>query len=264
MKKFDFLLVLIALGLIGMGYYFAKEFKSEAGTAMDTNSSSQESEASEENSIPGDKQNQRIPSNNGEQKKSRTKEDSPSASFQKQYFDLKNCLVTEDCDFPQDDPRSYEISILQALNSHLADLSTLNAEQSEKILKDAAQISDGHIKKTVLKHLVRMAKHDSSWRDLILNEYVDYFDSKLIPEVMDYLKEFSSESDVAIIHQRLLKAMAHGSPMVANAVASNIKSLLNSDSLDFYKRSLNQMQDGPIKDSLRRELRDFELEASAS
>lgn len=262
MRKFDLFLVLVAICLIGVGYYFSKEFKSENPVRE---VSGQDEDGSLKKIIPGLKQKfktpeaPRVPSGS----QNSTPSEKPEQAFHKKYLELKNCLRTEECDFDSSDPRAYELNVLKAINEHLKDVSHLPKEYLNRVLKDAVQISDGHIKKTALNHLKSNSMYDSSWRDLILNEYVAYHDAQLIPEAVDYLKSNMNDQDKQIIHNRFLKEIAHGSPMVANALIENLKGLLDSQSLEYYKKEVANMVDGPIKDNLKREIRDYELESSA-
>ncbi|MCO5114312.1 MAG: hypothetical protein M9899_09055 [Bdellovibrionaceae bacterium] len=262
MKKFDFFLILVAMCLIGVGYYFAKEFKPEAPA--------REISGQEENAIkkiiPSLRQKfktpeepPRLPSGS----KVEASSVNPDKAFHQKYLELKNCLRTEACDFGKEDPRAYELNVLSSINEHLTDVDMLSASYLEKLLKDAVQFSSGHIKKTVLNHLNSKDIYDASWRDIILNEYISYHDAHLIPEALEYLKSNVSEQDKQMIHTKLLQEIAYGSPMVANALVENLKGLLDSSSVEYYKQGVANMAEGPIKDSLKREIRDFELELSA-
>lgn len=252
MKKFDFLLVIFALGLIGLGYYFSQGFKTESGIT---------SEKAQKHHSLKDKNKKRLPSANDKEPKKQRKQPRSSMYFE-QYKDLKKCL-SGGCGYPETDPRSYELEALSAINKHLDKIDFLNQNQAAYILKDAVKLPSGHIKATVLKHIKEMSLYDPALRDLVLQEVVAYHDSKLIPDALNYLKEFSSNEDRTLIHEKIYEEIAHGSPMVANALAENIKSLLDSNALDFYKSNLSSLQEGPIKTNLKRQLRDYELMSSA-
>lgn len=256
MKKLDLLLITVALSLIGFGLFYSKS----SNLKQNPHASS---DASTEN------QAARTPSN-ADQKdqikgnKSRPVKDKAS---EKAYIDkfqsLKKCLSSQDCDFPQTDPRSYELEVYKAINTHLNNVDVLPGNLKNAILFESAQMSDGFVKETVLKKIIQDKIYSDAWRDIVLNEYIGHHDSKLIPDTIKYLKEHSSAADQTIIHQKIFSEMSKGSPKVANALTDNIKVLLDKNSLSFYKSQLSTLQDGPIKNNLKREILDFEMMASA-
>lgn len=258
MKKFDLFLVLIAAALIGMGYYFSKGFRSETEQTL---SSSQPKNVNYKKRTFN---NQQTDNNTNKSDSLEQKELSPSVVFIKKYIELKKCLSSEDCGYSQEDPRSYELEALTHINVHLSTITEIGPfKQRDALLKDALRLQDGHIKATILAFLTENNLYNSEWRDLILDEYISFYDSKLIPDAMEYFKKFSSAEDKRIIHNRIYKEMANGSPMVGNALANHIKQLLDQSSLGFYKTHLSGLEEGPIKDSLVRQLKDYEMLQSA-
>lgn len=256
MKKFDLFLLIIACGLISFGFYFSKKFKPDSESEFDVKTKNQISKT----------QSSRIPS------QVPARQDSPSGSedqesqdqqYKNKYLSLKNCIASQDCDFPQDDPRSYEIEIHRAINRHLQDVGQISEDLKRKVLLSAARFSDGYIKETVLRQMVKDKLYSDEWRDLVLNEFISHHNPRLIPEAIEYLKEYSSENDQNLIHQRIFTEISNGSPKVANALAENLKVLLNEKSATYYKSQISNLEEGPIKSNLNRELIDFEMQSSA-
>lgn len=256
MKKFDYFLILLAATLIYLGYSFSLRF---------TNNADDVSEKHKNTYVKKVSQNfDRVPSQN---KKSDVVEKLKNNDLEKDYINkyvgFKKCIQSQNCDYPQDDPRSYELEIYKAMNQHLKNVDVLSSKMKEKILMSAAKVSDGYVKETVLKKLLADQIYSPDWRDIILDEYISQYNSRLIPEAIEYLKLNSSEADKIIINQRIAEAIATGSPMVANALAENLKIILDKNSVEFYKSYLSNLQEGPIKKNLARELNDFELHSSA-
>jgi hypothetical protein len=261
MKKFDFLLLIIACGLISFGFYFSKKFKSDSESEFDVKTKNQISKT-QSSRLPSQVPSAQVkPVGNEEQ------EATPALSLDQQYKDkylsLKNCIATQDCDFPQDDPRSYEIEIHREINRHLQDVGQVSEGLKRKVLISAARFSDGYIKETVLRQLVKDKLYSEEWRDLVLNEFISHHNPRLIPEAIEYLKEYSSENDQNLIHQRIFTEISNGSPKVANALAENLKALLNEKSATYYKSQISNLEEGPIKNNLNREIIDFEMQSSA-
>lgn len=267
MKKFDFLIVLVASGILTFGYYATQRFKPEAEISMSSASSEK-------------KKRQRIPSSNkkglpkkgvkniiNNKKNNAHLEEKNIFQERKEYLSryikIKTCLQTQDCNYSNDDPRAYELAVYNDLNQHLLKIDLLDKSQKDKVLKASAREPNGYIKEAVLKQLIKDKIYSEEWRDLILDEYVSYHNSKLIPDVIEYFKLYSSDADKKIIHSRIFKEMASGSPMVANALAEHLKTLLNKESIVFYKAQIPVMPEGPIKDNLSREIKDYELHESA-
>lgn len=259
MKKFDYFLILLAATLIYLGYSFSLRFSNNADDVSEKHKNIYVKKLS--------KNRDRIPSQNLSQKTSEDQEKQKNNDIEKEYINkyvgFKKCIQSQDCDYPQDDPRSYELEIYKAMNQHLKNVDVLSSKMKEKILMSAAKVSDGYVKETVLKKLLADQIYSPDWRDVILDEYISQYNSKLIPDAIEYLKVNSSEADKIIINQRIAEAIATGSPMVANALAENLKIILDKNSVEFYKSYLSNLQEGPIKKNLAREINDFELHSSA-
>jgi hypothetical protein len=265
MKKFDVFLLIIACGLIGFGYYFSKEFKSDSEYSSsdfalkNSNRSSASTLKSKRNRLPSQE-------NKSEQKKEMPEAENKKTVEQKyieKYVYLKKCIMSQNCDFSQEDPRSYELEIYKAINEHLKEIDAVSPAIKNKILLSAAKLPDGYVKDSVLKEIMKNQIYSSEWRDVVLDEYISHYDALLIPDVVAYLKENSSEQDLELVHQRIFREITNGSPKVANALAENLKQLLNDKSASFYKAKISNLEEGPIKSNLMRELTDFEMTSSA-
>ncbi len=271
MKKFDLFLIIMACGLIGFGFYFSKKFKSDSDDNYNIKA---------KNHLTKHKSSSRKPTQDDDKNGKVSKNKSPIQSisepavalslnsnkdqqFQEKYLSLKQCISSQNCNFSQEDPRSYELEIYKAINLHLQNLDQISSELKIKVLQSAAKFSDGYIKQTVLKQLIKDELISESWRDLVLQEYISHHNARLIPEAMEYLKSYTAESDRAIIHQTIFTEIANGSPKVANALAENLKTLLDQKSASFYKSNISNLEEGPIKANLNREIVDFEMQSSA-
>ncbi len=262
MKKFDLFLIIIAFALVGFGFYFSKMFKADSEFEVsrkifeqgsDTNLNRYPSQINKDD----DKINQQNAIN------SISNPEPADTFFVKKYVKLKKCVESQDCNFSQADPRSYELEIYKSINVHLQDVSLLSNPLKNKILKSAAKIPDGYVKKTVLSEIRKDKLQSDEWRDLVLDEYISYYNARLIPETIEYLKTYTGEADKIVIHQRIFSEISTGSPKVANALAENLKILLDNSTASFYKSRISNLEDGPIKKNLSREILDYEMLASA-
>lgn len=261
MKKFDLFLLIIACGLISFGFYFSKKFKSDNESEFDIKVKNQISKT-QSSRIPSQVPAQQDSPSGTEEQKDQDQQ-SLDQQYKNKYLSLKNCIASQDCDFPQDDPRSYEIEIHREINRHLQDVGQISEDLKRKVLLSAARFSDGYIKETVLRQIVKDKLYSNEWRDLVLNEFISHHNPRLIPEAIEYLKEYSSENDQNLIHQRIFTEISNGSPKVANALAENLKVLLNEKSATYYKSQISNLEEGPIKSNLNREIIDFEMQSSA-
>lgn len=264
MKKFDLFLLIIACGLISFGFYFSKHFKSDVDLEVKTHGKQMHGSVNHSKRTPS--QTSDLKTNNSESTKNKidTKEEiSSEKKYINEYKHLQKCIITQDCDFPQDDPRSYELAIYQKMNEHLQNIDNVSNSIKEKILMSAAKYSDGYVKETVLHKIMQDKMYSKQWMHIILDEYIAHHNARLIPDAIKYLKEHSSDSERGFIHQRIFSEIANGSPKVANALADNIKILLDEKSYSFYKSQISNLEEGPIRSNLNRELRDYELMSSA-
>lgn len=260
MKKFDLFLMIIACGLVSFGFYFSKKFKSDVEYDYDTKTKNKitESQSSRIPSQQNDPKGRKINSIN-----ENDKDKSLDAKYKEKYLALKKCILTQDCDFPQDDPRSYELAIYQSINEMLQDVGQVSDDLKEKVLISAARMNDGYIKETVIKQLLKDKMHSPRWRDLVLSEYVSHHNARLIPQTVEYLKAYDTEQDKVVIHTKIFTEISNGSPKVANALAENLEQLLDEKTATFYKSQISNLKEGPIKTNLTREITDFEMMSSA-
>lgn len=263
MKKFDLFLVIIAFALVSFGFYFSKMFKPE----IEFEVSKKTFEHKEKINLkrrPSQIQNQLLEKNNQKNAvKSISSESAIDTEFAKKYVFLKSCIHTQDCNFSQEDPRAYELEVYVAINVHLKNIDAVSAKFKDRVLKSAARLADGYIKETVLSEVAKNKLASKEWRDLMLNEYIGSHNARLIPETIKYLKTYTDESDKVIIHQKIFSEIATGSPKVANALAENLKILLDDNTVSFYKSQISNLEEGPIKNNLSREILDYEMLASA-
>lgn len=260
MKKFDLLLIIVACGLISFGFYFSKRFKHERtdkeySSTLKRDKASVESLSKDKKAHEFDEKTSRQPSQDS---KANTEKD-----FIDKYVELRNCIKSQDCDFSQEDPRSYELAVYDSIKDHLGRVDALSNSLRERVLISAASLPNGHVKELVLAKAIEQKLYSEKWRDTVLNEYVSFHDSKLIPQVIEYFKANSSKADLGLIHERFFQEISNGSPKVANALAENVKQLLDENSLSYYKSKISNLQEGPIKRNLNRELVDYEMITSA-
>lgn len=259
MKKFDVLIVFIAICLLGFGYHFSVKFRKDENVQTKSQSGLPEGRP-------------RIPSSqkNGEDSHVSSEEPEQGAQNKKlqqryiaYFMKIKKCISSGSCPFSQEDPRAYEFEAYSRMNKHLKKIGLLDQKQKEALLKLAAKEKSGHVKETVLNEVMKEGFYSTEWRDLLLKEYISFHDPTLVPGVIEYFKKYSSNSDLQIIHEHFFQEITQGSPKVANALAENLKSLLDEKSLSFYKNQLTQLQEGPIKKNLSRQIKAYELMVSA-
>lgn len=264
MKKFDLFLLIIACGLVSFGYYFSKHFKSDAELGFKAKSKPQ---MNRQLSSRQPNQTSKVEAKEPAQSQESAEKKNEDLSLERRYVEkfkyLHKCISSQDCDFPQDDPRSYELAIYQEINEHLKNVDMVNSNLKERILMAAAKYSDGYVKETVLNTIMKDKIYSEQWMNVVLDEYIGQYNARLIPDAVQYLKDNSTAEQRDLIHQRIFNEIQTGSPKVANALAENLKLLLDENSFAFYKSKISNLEEGPIRKNLNRELRDYELLTSA-
>lgn len=188
----------------------------------------------------------------------------------KKINSIESCLEDE-CTYADNDPREYVLSVYKDLSTKIGKYknfwvkswSKLSANQKSYILNLLAH-DDGHVKAEVLSLLSALPKEEAAKHvDLVLEEVINYHDSKLIPEAMALLKTGQNTTNEVKVSTHLSKALKQGSPHVSQEISKGIYSFLSPNTALLFEETLPQLpESAPETTYLTSALTEYEMKSS--
>jgi hypothetical protein len=158
---------------------------------------------------------------------------------------LQECLSSTACDFPQTDPRSYEIAVGQAMRLEL-----LKARQDGTAAGDLEFLGrtyihsyDGFVQEEALKILSGLPPSAESLQALT-EGLKDTPDADLMEQALPELKRYIGTPWEPGMHDFLAGQIARGAHFAATTAVENLLPFLNQKSVSTYSRALAQMPPG--------------------
>ena len=152
---------------------------------------------------------------------------------------LRSC-ETEQCSYPQTDPRSYDFALGKDIKKTLfrfAEWVRSRALESRGVSETAREFlafEDGHVQAAALD-LMSTQPPSLENRDAILKSVIEGYDSELIEQAMLELERYTSASDRDVINQALGRALTTGAPFVARAIVNHISPFVDARSFRLFQ-----------------------------
>lgn len=196
------------------------------------------------------------------------------SDFKKNYAKLlktKSCLKTQDCDFPDSDPREYNLSVLKEVSLQLETLRPqlisnwfrLNYKVKDAVIS-SIKLDDGFVKEEVLELLNSLTLDESNeYLPLVLDEVIDHHNSELVPEAFKFIKKTATPKNEIQTAKRIAKAIVSGAPHASQAMSKDVSMLISPNTAEIYKEALSSLpKQAPETEYLTSALSEFELRKS--
>ncbi len=159
---------------------------------------------------------------------------------------LESCYETDDCNFPNNDPREYGMAIGLAIQTELHSL--YNKVENKNLTNDAiSQLArhylstpDGHIKEEALLILTTQPTSEANLYS-ILNDILNYHDADLTDMAMNELARYKNSEYSATINDYLKKNLLTGSHFTSLTIAKSISLFLSDDNIKEYQKIAQRM-----------------------
>lgn len=184
---------------------------------------------------------QRQPSSAPEVKSPRgpTKPESDKEALLQAIRATKECYASEKCDFPQTDPKSYDIAVGQSLRGLLKDYRTQfgadlkNSADTQALALEYMQSQDEYLQEEALT-LFAMLPTSSENLQAITSGLSDTTDPLLVDQAMNEMKRYMGTSDESLVHDYLRELLGRGGVFSSEEAAKKILSFINSQSYSGY------------------------------
>lgn len=160
--------------------------------------------------------------------------------------ETKACLETENCDFPQADPRSYSFAVGRRIAEQLSELGAAYANDSslEQEATEAARefmlMPDGFVQEQAML-LMGQLPPSSANVDAMLEGLAHSPDPLLVEQAMKEWERYLGTADEARIQDFLAEFIAHGGQFSSEKASELILGFLNERSLPTFEEKLASM-----------------------
>lgn len=175
---------------------------------------------------------------------------------------LLECYSSEKCQYPQTDPKSYQI----ALNKDVADL-LKNSQASEfaqdkdmaKVLREFMKEGDGFVQEEVLKLMADLPISEENLQAIIEGMKNNYADPLIMQQVIQELARYNNSSMAEQVRGFVGETLLSGPQYSAEATAQKIRSVLSPDNIPYYRSLAEKSRSSAVKNALQSSLNDYEL-----
>jgi len=161
----------------------------------------------------------------------------------------KKCLNTQNCDFPDSDPREYNLSVLKEISLKLKVLRPqlisnwfrLNFKVKKEIIS-SIKLEDGFVKAEILELLNELTLDESqAYLPLVLDEVIDHHNSELIPRAFDFIKKTSTPQNEIQTAKRIANTIVSGGPHMSQAMSRDVSSIISPNTAEIYREALSSL-----------------------
>lgn len=163
---------------------------------------------------------------------------------------LKNCYVTQDCDFPNNDPREYDIALGKALQQEiLAELARARSSATERDLlaaqaRELLKGTDDKFVHSACLEVLSSQEPSIENMDAVAEGLSGTADPMLMDQAMSLLKTYIGTPFENPAQAFLAQTIQSGAHFAGEKTAENIMPFINDRSLSYYENALKNMASG--------------------
>lgn len=152
----------------------------------------------------------------------------------------KECYASEKCDFPQTDPKSYEIAIGQSLKFLLTEYRTKygtdpnNFGEMQELAGEFIKSSDEYVQEQALEMFSALPVSSENL-EVITQALGDTTDPLLVEQTMNEMKRYMGTPEEVQVHAYLRGLLGEGAMFSSEAAAKKILSFINTRSYPGYE-----------------------------
>lgn len=172
---------------------------------------------------------------------------------------LNECYKSETCDFPQADPRSYEVELSKAVAKKLKEfrLGYRRDPRAARIARLFMRNSNGFVQDEALKLFAELPISKENLQAITDGLY-NTPDALIIEKALPELQRYMGSHYEATVHSFLSTTLATGAHFSAETVSQNISPFITRSSYSKYKNASDLLPAGATtKRNLNSALRDF-------
>lgn len=181
------------------------------------------------------------------------------------------CYSNDKCNFPNTDPRSYDLAVGTEISRLVAKLRKQKqfgqGGDDDAVLSVATHFlmnPNGHVKSQALDLLADLPPSEAALRALLNGIFKDH-DSELLPKALEELSRYNEPQYRQMIDTVFAEVLASGSHFVAMRLAESLLPFLNQGNIQFYQNLLVSLAaTNPVRNNLAIQIQTFLKRSSGS
>ncbi|MBL6988844.1 MAG: hypothetical protein ISR65_03665 [Bacteriovoracaceae bacterium] len=173
-----------------------------------------------------------------------------SVAALEQLSQVEACYTEQSCNFPDSDPREYDLMVGKKLKGQLMELydNALDNKVDEIQLSNIAhhyiQLPDGHVKEGALMLFSTIPPNEDNL-EAILKNIVAYHDANLMKKALIELQRYlDNPSWGALIFNSFRQCLLNGSHFASKQLAKSVGPFLNDQNIGLYENLLDHLSAG--------------------
>ncbi|WP_413287852.1 hypothetical protein [Bdellovibrio sp. HCB337] len=204
-------------------------------------------------------ENMRAPANTQTPQKPTTATVNPTDkdSLLQALKDTKACYGNEACDFPQTDPKSYEIAVGQKLHGLLKTYRAAyakdpaNLAQTEALAREYIESTDEFVQESALELMTDLPPSEENLKALT-ESLTNTSDPLLVEQAMNEMKRYMGTSSEYVVHHYLTELLGRGAVFSSEQAVRGLFGFINANSYQTYADLVRTL---PVGSSVGRDLR---------
>lgn len=170
----------------------------------------------------------------------------PKAGMLQALRETKDCLESENCNFPQTDPRSYSFAVGRRIAEQLSEFGAAYADdpalenEAAEAAREFMLMPDGFVQEQAML-LMGQLPPSSANVDAMISGLENSPDPLLVEQAMKEWERYLGTSDEARIQEFLANFIAHGGQFSSEKASELILGFLNERSLPTFEEKLASM-----------------------
>jgi hypothetical protein len=159
---------------------------------------------------------------------------------------LRKCFESQDCAFPKDDPKSYDLAVGQEIAQRLKKFHEKYAKNPrmrrdlQKLAREFILTEDGYVQAAALEIFSDLPTSPDNVR-VLLEGVITSPDATLVESSLKELRRYLGLPEEAAVHEALSRLMQEGPHFSSQAVAKGITPFLNSTSMPKYQAAASHL-----------------------
>lgn len=158
---------------------------------------------------------------------------------------LEKCYGTENCNYPQTDPRSYELALNQDIARHLKEFKKRfpGSREYADLARKYMRSSDGYIQEAALDMLAQLPVSRENLSALT-EGLAGTADAQLLRQALPQLERYLGTAMEKQVHSFLSSTITTGAHFSSEAAAQGIFPFINSSSYRVYREAVESLPAG--------------------
>ncbi|MFN3453643.1 MAG: hypothetical protein ACK41T_01695 [Pseudobdellovibrio sp.] len=177
---------------------------------------------------------------------------------------LKACLASSECDFPNTDPKIYEISIYDAWRNQITKPETKNLNSmTDTILKEAMLEPDGFLQSEVLALILDRPSSEQLIQAVVQGLSNNPSDPLILEKSMRVLQKYQNDGYGQSVDHFYQDTLVNGAILTSDKASELVGRVINSQNINSYKELLNSLKNSPKKyNNLKAAIENYEAQVT--